>query len=81
LIYWIGRVYGEELTKADILMIGAGLEMASVGLKAVAVEGANLVPVVGWGVKAAIAGVTIEGLGEMVIRHFEGKYPGKVYAA
>ena len=79
MIYWVGRVYGEELSKGDVFMIGAGLEMASVGLKAVAIEGANLVPVVGWGVKGAIAGTTIEGLGEMVIRHFEGKYPGKVY--
>jgi uncharacterized protein (DUF697 family) len=81
MIYWVGRVYGEELGKGDIFMIGAGLEMASVGLKAVAMEGANLVPVVGWGVKGAIAGTTIEGLGEMVIRHFETKYPGKLYAA
>jgi uncharacterized protein (DUF697 family) len=79
MIYWIGRVYGEELSKGDIFMLGAGLEMASVGLKAVAVEGANLVPVVGWGVKGAIAGTTIEGLGELVIRHFEGKYPDKAY--
>ena len=28
-----------------------------------------------------IAGTTIEGLGEMVIRHFESKYPGKAYTA
>ncbi len=81
MIYWIGRVYGEELGKSDILMVGAGLELASQGLKAVAVEGANFIPVIGWGVKGAIAGTTIEGLGELVIRHFEAKYPGKLYIA
>jgi uncharacterized protein (DUF697 family) len=79
MIYWIGRVYGEELGKGDIMMIGAGLELASVGLKAVAIEGANLIPVIGWGVKGAIAGTTIEGLGEYVVHHFESKYPGKLY--
>jgi uncharacterized protein (DUF697 family) len=81
MIYWVGRVYGEELSKSDILMLGTGLELASVGLKAVATEGANLVPVVGWGIKGAIAATTIEGLGELVIRHFESKYPGKLYHA
>ncbi|WP_394826995.1 hypothetical protein [Pendulispora albinea] len=79
MIYWIGRVYGEELSRPDILMLGTGLELASVGLKAVATEGANLIPVIGWGVKGVIAGTTIEGLGELVIRHFEQKYPGKLY--
>ena len=79
MIYWVGRVYGEDLSRPDILMLGAGLELASVGLKAVATEGANFIPVIGWGVKGAIAGSTIEGLGELVIRHFEQKYPGKPY--
>ena len=81
MIYWVGRIYGEELKHTDVLMIGAGLEVASQGLKLIAVEGANLVPVVGWGIKGAIAGSVIEGIGEMIIRHFESKYPGKVFAA
>ena len=79
LIYWVGRIYGEELSKGDILMIAAGLELASQGLKAVALEGAALVPAIGWGIKGAIAGTVIEGMGEMIIRHFEGRHPGKLY--
>ena len=79
MIYWVGRVYGEELSKGDIIMLGSGLELASVGLKAVAREGMNLIPFVGWGIKGVIAATTIEGIGELVIRHFEGKYPGKLF--
>ncbi|HWL84285.1 MAG TPA: hypothetical protein VNO21_00605 [Polyangiaceae bacterium] len=79
MIYWVGRIYGEDLSRGDVLMLGTGLELASVGLKAVATEGANFVPVIGWGIKGVIAGTTIEGLGELVIRHFEQKYPGKLY--
>ena len=81
MIYWIGRVYGEELGKGDIFMIGSGLELASVGLKAVALNAANFLPVVGWAIKGAIAATTIEGLGEVIIRHFETRHPGKIYAA
>jgi uncharacterized protein (DUF697 family) len=77
LIYWIGRIYGEHPTSMDIAMMAAGLEIASVALKAAAVEAALAVPVIGWGIKGAIAGSAIEALGEMVIRHYEQKYPGK----
>jgi uncharacterized protein (DUF697 family) len=78
LIYWIGRTYGEEPTRTDIAMTLGGLELASVALKAAAVEAANAIPVIGWGVKGAIAGSAIEALGELVIRHYEDKYPGKI---
>jgi len=80
MIYWIGRVYGEELGKGDIFMLGSGLEIASVGLKTVAINAANFVPVIGWGIKGAIAATTIEGLGELIIRHFETRHPGRLYA-
>ncbi|MGH7280419.1 MAG: hypothetical protein ACRELY_02765 [Polyangiaceae bacterium] len=80
MIYWIGRVYGEELGKGDIFMIGSGLELASVGLKTVALNAANFLPVIGWAIKGAIAATTIEGLGEVIIRHFETRHPSKVYA-
>ncbi|WP_437649263.1 hypothetical protein [Sorangium sp. So ce362] len=34
LVYWIGRVYGEKLDKAEVLMIVASLEIASLGVTA-----------------------------------------------
>jgi uncharacterized protein (DUF697 family) len=77
LIYWIGRIYGEHPTRMDVMMTAASLELASVALKTAAIEAANAVPVVGWGIKGAIAGSAIEAIGELVIRHYEQKYPGK----
>ncbi len=77
LIYWIGRIYGEEPTRMDVMMTAGGLELASVALKTAAIEAANAVPVVGWGIKGAIAGSAIEAIGDLVIRHYEQKYPGK----
>lgn len=77
MIYWIARVYGEEPNRGDVLMAAGGLELCSIALKTVAMEGANLVPVVGWGVKAAIAGSAIEAIGQAAIHHFESKYPAK----
>lgn len=77
MLYWIARAYGEEPTKSDLMMAAGGLELCSVALKTVAVEGASLVPVVGWGVKAAIAGSAIEAIGQAAILHYEAKYPGK----
>jgi uncharacterized protein (DUF697 family) len=77
MLYWIARAYGEEPNKSDLMMAAGGLELCSVALKTMAIEGANLVPVVGWGVKAAIAGSAIEAIGQAAILHFESKYPGK----
>jgi uncharacterized protein (DUF697 family) len=77
LIYWIGRIYGEAPTRMDVLMTAGGLELASVALKTAAIEAANAVPVIGWGIKGAIAGSAIEAIGDVVIRHYEQKYPGK----
>ena len=78
LAYWIARIYGEEPSRMDIAMTAGGLELASVALKTAAVEAANAIPVVGWGVKGAIAGTAIEAMGELFIRHYEQKYPGKL---
>jgi len=77
LIYWIGRIYGEHPSSMDVAMTAGGLELASVALKTAAIEAANAVPVIGWGVKGAIAGSAIEALGALVVRHYEEKYPGK----
>jgi uncharacterized protein (DUF697 family) len=81
LIYWIARIYGEDPKKTDILMTAAGLELASVALKTVAIEGAALVPVVGLGIKASIAGSVVEAIGYAVVRHYDEKYPDKLAAA
>jgi uncharacterized protein (DUF697 family) len=78
LIYWIGRIYGEHPSGMDVAITAGGLELASIALKTAAVEAANAVPVIGWGVKGAIAGSAIEALGQVVIRHYEEKYPGKL---
>src|SRR5271155_170230 len=49
MIYWIARTYGEEPTHRDVLMAAGGLELCSVALKTMAIEGATYVPAVGWG--------------------------------
>jgi uncharacterized protein (DUF697 family) len=77
LIYWVARIYGEQPSKADIVVTAAGLELASVALKTVALEGAMLVPAVGLGVKASIAATVVEALGHAVVQHYEAKYPAK----
>jgi uncharacterized protein (DUF697 family) len=77
MIYWIARVYGEEPSRGDVLMTAAGLELCSVALKTVAIEGALLVPGIGWGIKATIAAGAIEAIGNAIIQHYEQKYPGK----
>ncbi|HEY2512895.1 MAG TPA: hypothetical protein VGI39_18640 [Polyangiaceae bacterium] len=78
LLYWIGRIYGENPSSMDVAMTAGSLELASVALKTAAVEAANAVPVIGWGVKGAIAGSAIEAIGDLAIRHYEQKYPGKL---
>jgi uncharacterized protein (DUF697 family) len=77
MIYWIARVYGEQPSHQDVLMTAGGLELASVALKRLAMEGACLVPVIGWGIKASIAGGAIEAIGNTIVQHYEKKYPGK----
>ena len=44
MIYWIARYYGETPTHTDVIMTMSGLELASVALKTVAIEGANSGP-------------------------------------
>ncbi len=80
LIYWVARIYGEHPTRSDVVMTAAGLELASVALKAVALEGAALVPAVGLGIKAGIAGSVVEAIGHVIVQHYEAKYPEKLAA-
>lgn len=80
MIYWIARVYGEEPSRQDVLMTAGGLELASVALKTIALEGACLVPAIGWGIKASIAAGAIEAIGNAIVQHYEAKYPGKMHS-
>ena len=77
MVYWIARVYGEAPSHTDTMIVAAGLELASVGLKTLALEAANYIPVVGWGIKGVIAATAIQGFGAAAIYHYESKYPGK----
>ena len=77
MIYWIARIYGDAPSHTDTLMLAAGLELGSTGLKTVAKKLVGFIPVIGWGIKGAIAGSTIEAMGQVIIRHFESKYPNK----
>jgi hypothetical protein len=80
MIYWIAEIYGENLSKTQIISIGASLELGSFVFKAVAMELCNLIPIAGSVVKAAVAGGVIESIGAVIIKHFEDKYPGKNYS-
>ncbi|MGD0089931.1 MAG: hypothetical protein ABSE73_08430 [Planctomycetota bacterium] len=79
LIYWIAKIYGETLEAKAIALVAATLEVGSLGVKVVVLEGLNFIPVAGWILKAPVAAGIIEGLGDLAIRHFEDKYPGKLY--
>lgn len=81
MIYWIGKVYGEDLSAKEILAVAGGLELASIGLKSLAIEVCNFVPVIGWLIKPVIAASTIEAVGRLVVKHFEGRYPGRLFTA
>jgi uncharacterized protein (DUF697 family) len=78
LIYYVGKVYGEDLTHAETMIVASTLNVAGMALRTLAREGVGLIPVVGWGVRAAIAGSGIMGIGELAIRHYEMKYPDKM---
>jgi uncharacterized protein (DUF697 family) len=78
MIYWIARIYGDSPSHTDTLMLAAGLELGSTGLKTVAKKLVGLVPVIGWGIRGVIAATTIEAMGQVIIKHFESKYPNKV---
>lgn len=80
MIYWIARLYGEAPSHTDTIIMAAGLEVGSNGLKYAATYLVGFVPVIGWGIKGAIAGAAIEGMGQLIIKHFEAKYPNKLVA-
>ncbi len=78
LIYYVAKVYGEDLSHAETMIVASTLNVAGMALRTLAREGVGLIPVIGWGVRAVIAGSGIMGVGELAIRHFEMKYPDKM---
>ena len=80
MVYWIARIYGEDLSMKEIGLVLGGIGLAGEGLRTVALEAANWVPVIGWLVKPVIAAGAIEGIGHVIARHYEQKYPGKFYS-
>jgi uncharacterized protein (DUF697 family) len=80
LIYYVAKVYGEDLSHAETMIVASTLNVAGMALRTLAREGVGLIPVVGWGVRAVVAGSGIMGVGELAIRHFEMKYPNKMTA-
>lgn len=81
MIYWIAKIYGEELSIKEIAIVAGGLEISGIALKAVAMEALNFLPGLGWVVKSAVAASAVEGIGKVIIDHFEDKYPGRRYSA
>lgn len=81
LVYWVGRIYGEKLDKAELVMIAGSLSVGSLAIKAAVLEALNFVPVAGWLIKIPVAAGIIEAIGALAIKHFEDKYPGKIYEA
>jgi uncharacterized protein (DUF697 family) len=81
LVYWVGRIYGETLTKTELATIVTSLEVGSLALKLGVLEALNFVPIAGWLLKAPVAAGVIEGIGNLAVSHFEDKYPGKSYVA
>lgn len=79
MVYWIAKIYGEELSVKEIAITLGGLELAGLGLKAAAMEACTFIPIAGWIVKGVIAGGAIEGIGHVIVDHFEDRHPGKHY--
>lgn len=79
MVYWIAKIYGEELTAGDAVVVLGGLSLGGTVLKAAALEACNFIPIAGWLVKSAIAASAIEGIGHVITKHFEDKYPRKIY--
>jgi uncharacterized protein (DUF697 family) len=72
LVLRIALAYGQEIDKQRAIellgVVGAGL-----GLRTVARELLDLVPVAGWAVKGAVAYAGTKALGEAAVRYFEAR--------
>jgi len=69
--YEIARAYQQYPTMKECSTIIAGLAVASVGLKSIAIEAASFFPVIGWVAKSGIAYAGCQIVGMAIIDHYE----------
>lgn len=77
--YMVSKIYRDPLGPLDAVGLLASLGTLSEGLKVVALQACDYIPIAGWLVKSTIAASAIEAMGHLVIAHFEGKYPERLY--
>lgn len=77
--YMVSKIYREPLGPLDAVGLLASLGTLSEGLKVVALQACDYIPIAGWLVKGTIAASAIEAMGHLVIAHFEDKFPGRLY--
>ena len=71
--YHIGQIYNGLFTMDDAIEVAKRVGLAAVLGKMAALEALNFVPFAGWAVKAPIAAVVIEILGDSIIEYFENQ--------
>ncbi len=71
--YHIGQIYKGLFTMEDAIEVAKRVGLAAVLGKLAALEALNFVPFAGWAVKAPIAAVVIEILGDSLIEYFENQ--------
>src|SRR5262249_11920688 len=69
--YQIGKIYGHKMTAADTAAAAGVVGLAAVAGNIVALEAAILAGPFALAVKPVIAGVIVNKLGQLVIKHFE----------
>jgi uncharacterized protein (DUF697 family) len=72
LVLWIAIAYGHEIDRARAAEL-LGVVGAGFGLRAVARELLDFVPVAGWAVKGAVAYTGTRAVGEAAVRYFEAR--------
>lgn len=73
----IGEIYGESLGTVTTTAVGGSFAILGHGLKFLSTTAGRFVPVIRPAIRMAIAGGTVEALGQGIVAHFEKKYPGK----
>jgi uncharacterized protein (DUF697 family) len=76
LIAQLEQVYGRQLAPGNRLPELAGTAAVGLGLRAVARELLDLIPVAGWAVKGVVAYAGTRALGEATLRRLESLGPG-----
>lgn len=75
----IGEIYGESVSFPVTTAAGGTFAAMGAGLKAAAGAATAFIPVVGPVIRATIAAVTIESIGQSIVAYYERKHPGKSF--